>query len=135
MKSTPRSARRDARGASPAARSATRLPDRGERATELEPIASGDAPARRPEPVDHWHVRVRKELGLVENQGKRYSPGYPSWPELADQRQLWNLLDPERTIGVSLTEAHRMVPEQSTSAVVLHHSEAIYHLVRGLQAG
>ncbi|HYD41827.1 MAG TPA: methionine synthase [Anaeromyxobacter sp.] len=84
--------------------------------------------------ADHWHVRVRKELGLVENQGKRYSPGYPSWPELADQTEVWKLLEPDRTIGVSLTEAHQMVPEQSTSAVVLHHPEAIYYLVRGLQA-
>ena len=41
---------------------------------------------------------------MAPDQGKRYSPGYPAWPELDDQKKLWKLLDPERTIGVSLTE-------------------------------
>ena len=81
--------------------------------------------------ADHWHAVVRKELGLPALQGKRYSPGYPAWPELVDQRQIWKLLDPERTIGVSLTSADQMVPEQSTSAIVLHHPEAVYYVVRG----
>jgi 5-methyltetrahydrofolate--homocysteine methyltransferase len=84
--------------------------------------------------AEYWHRHVRKELGVPEGQGKRYSPGYPSWPELSDQAQLWKLLDPERTIGVSLTDAHQMVPEQSTSAIVLHHPDAIYFIVRGLTA-
>ncbi len=81
--------------------------------------------------AEYWHREVRRELGIPEGQGKRYSPGYPSWPELSDQRQIWKLLDPVRTVGVSLTEASQMVPEQSTSAIVLHHPEAIYYLVRG----
>jgi 5-methyltetrahydrofolate--homocysteine methyltransferase len=79
-----------------------------------------------------WHRHVRAELALPEGQGKRYSPGYPSWPDLADQRQVWRLLEPDRTLGVSLTEANQMVPEASTSAIVLHHPEAVYFLVRGL---
>ncbi len=81
--------------------------------------------------AEYWHRQVRRELGLPDGQGKRYSPGYPSWPELADQRRIWKLLDPVRAIGVSLTSADQMVPEQSTSAVVLHHPEAIYYIVRG----
>ncbi len=84
--------------------------------------------------AEYWHREVRKELGVPEGQGKRYSPGYPSWPELGDQRQIWKLLEPDRTIGVSLTEADQMVPEQSTSAIVLHHPDAIYFIVRGLTA-
>ncbi len=83
--------------------------------------------------AEYWHRQVRKELGLPDGQGKRYSPGYPSWPDLADQRQVWKLLEPDRTIGVSLTEANQMVPEASTSAIVLHHPDAIYFLVRGLE--
>jgi len=81
--------------------------------------------------ADHWHAVILKELGLPPLHGKRYSPGYPAWPELIDQRQIWKLLDPERTIGVSLTSAEQMVPEQSTSAIVLHHPEAVYYVVRG----
>jgi 5-methyltetrahydrofolate--homocysteine methyltransferase len=84
--------------------------------------------------AEYWHRQVRRELGLAEDQGKRYSPGYPSWPDLSDQRQVWKLLEPDRAIGVTLTEAHQMVPEQSTSAIVLHHPEAIYYVVRGLSA-
>ena len=85
--------------------------------------------------AEYWHRQVRRELGVPDGQGKRYSPGYPSWPELADQRQVWKLLEPDRTIGVSLTEAHQMVPEQSTSAIVLHHPDAIYFIVRGATPG
>jgi 5-methyltetrahydrofolate--homocysteine methyltransferase len=80
--------------------------------------------------AEYWHRQVRRELGVPDGQGKRYSPGYPSWPELADQRQIWKLLEPDRAIGVSLTEANQMVPEASTSAIVLHHPDAIYFLVR-----
>jgi 5-methyltetrahydrofolate--homocysteine methyltransferase len=80
--------------------------------------------------AERWHREVRRELGMKEGQGKRYSPGYPSWPELTDQTQIWKLLEPDRTIGVSLTPAHQMVPEQSTSAIVVHHPDAIYFLVR-----
>jgi len=81
--------------------------------------------------AEHWHRQVRRELGLADGEGKRYSPGYPSWPELGDQRQVWRMLEPDRAIGVSLTEANQMVPEQSTSAIVLHHPDAIYFTVRG----
>jgi 5-methyltetrahydrofolate--homocysteine methyltransferase len=81
--------------------------------------------------ADLWHARVLRELGLAEGQGKRYSPGYPAWPQLEDQRLLWRLLDPERSIGVSLTSADQMVPEASTSAVVIHHPAAVYYAVRG----
>ena len=115
---------------------ATRLADRwqqeGEysRALYLHGLAVETAEAL----ADRWHAVVRSELGLPKDQGKRYSPGYPAWPELVDQRQIWKLLDPERTIGVSLTSADQMVPEQSTSAVVLHHPEAVYYTVRGAPA-
>jgi 5-methyltetrahydrofolate--homocysteine methyltransferase len=77
-----------------------------------------------------WHRRVRKELGLPEGQGKRFSPGYPAWPDLADQRTVFRLLEPEKAIGVTLTEAHQMVPEASTSAIVLHHPDATYFAVK-----
>ena len=81
--------------------------------------------------AEHWHRVVRRELSLPEQHGRRYSPGYPAWPRLEDQRLLWKLLRPDKTIGVSLTEADQMVPEASTSAIVLHHPEAVYYAVRG----
>jgi len=48
----------------------------------------------------------------------RYSPGYPVWPDLSEQKKVFALLRPQR-IGVRLTHSFQMVPEYSTSAVVL----------------
>ena len=93
------------------------------------------APGARLTIVPHGSLFQLSFAALIDPSGryliKRYSPGYPAWPELVDQRQIWKLLDPERTIGVSLTSADQMVPEQSTSAIILHHPEAVYYVVRG----
>jgi len=88
------------------------------------------------------HKRVREELGLVRfdaedrnkffqqgYRGTRYSFGYPACPNLEDQVQLFQLLEPER-IGVSLSEEFMLVPEQSTSAIVVVHPEAKYFNVK-----
>ncbi|NJP05121.1 MAG: methionine synthase [Chloroflexaceae bacterium] len=68
---------------------------------------------------------VRRSLGLPGQQGLRFSWGYPACPDLEDHTRL-PLLLPMDTIGVSLTSAHQLVPEQSTAAIVLHHPEAKY---------
>jgi 5-methyltetrahydrofolate--homocysteine methyltransferase len=111
-----------------ASRVAEELQEKGDyaRALYLHGLAVETAEAL----AEYWHRQVRRELSLPADQGKRYSPGYPAWPDLADQRKLWRLLDPGRSIGVSLTSADQMVPEQSTSAMVLHHPEAVYYVVR-----
>lgn len=85
-----------------------------------------------------WHKRVRGELGIADNdaaelaklfhqgyQGSRFSFGYPACPNLEDQSKLFELLDPSR-IGVELTEEYQLDPEQSTSAIIVHHPEAKY---------
>ena len=58
-------------------------------------------------------------------RGSRYSFGYPACPNLADQRQLFALLRAEET-GITLSEEDQLDPEQSTSAIVLHHPQARY---------
>ncbi|MFF4418025.1 methionine synthase [Streptosporangium sp. NPDC001559] len=86
--------------------------------------------------AEYWHARVRAELGIggdesledmlkVNITGCRYSFGYPACPNLEDQVQLTQLIDPAR-IGVSLSEEFQLHPEQSTSALVVHHPEAKY---------
>ena len=45
--------------------------------------------------------------------------------------KLFRLLDPENAIGVTLTSAYQLVPEASTSALIVHHPEAAYYMVRG----
>jgi 5-methyltetrahydrofolate--homocysteine methyltransferase len=85
-----------------------------------------------------WHKRIREELGIAgadspelsrlfrqEYQGARYSFGYPACPSLEDQEKLFTLLRPER-IDVELSEEYQLEPEQSTSAIIVHHPEAKY---------
>ena len=88
--------------------------------------------------AEHWHARIREELsvksddssdlqGILDQgyRGSRYSFGYPACPDLEQQVQLCELLDPSR-IGVELSEEFQLHPEQSTSAIIVHHPEAKY---------
>ncbi len=68
---------------------------------------------------------VRQSLGLRGEQGKRYSWGYPACPDLDEHAKLFGILPAER-IGVTLTEAFQLVPEQSTAAIIIHHPDAKY---------
>ncbi len=88
--------------------------------------------------AEHWHSRIREEFnvksedsqdlqGILDQgyRGSRYSFGYPACPDLEQQVQLCELLEPER-IGVELSEEFQLHPEQSTSAIIVHHPEAKY---------
>jgi len=88
--------------------------------------------------AEMWHKRVRQELGIADKdgstmreifachfQGCRYSFGYPACPDLQDETKLFALLDPSR-IGCTLSENWMIQPEQSTSAIIVHHPEARY---------
>lgn len=92
--------------------------------------------------AEYVHRLIRLELGLAGEdaqemsslinqgyRGARYSFGYPACPNLEDQSLLFKLLQPER-IGVSLTEEFHLVPEQSTTAIVVHHPEAKYFNIK-----
>ena len=88
-----------------------------------------------------WHKRIRAELGIgaqddpsvrklftQQYRGSRFSFGYPACPEMGDQEKLFRLLQPQR-IGCTLTENFQIDPEQSTSALIVHHPEAKYFAV------
>lgn len=92
--------------------------------------------------AEYWHKSVREELGIGGRdaadirrlfsqgyQGSRYSFGYPACPNLEDQTKLFELLGPQR-IGITLTEEYQLEPEQSTSALIVHHPEAKYFNVK-----
>ncbi|HUF30663.1 MAG TPA: methionine synthase [Gemmatimonadaceae bacterium] len=88
------------------------------------------------EAVAEWmHRRVRRELGLEPLRGKRYSWGYPACPDLEDHGTLFRLLPAEDALGISLTTAFQLMPEQSTAAIIVHHPEAKYYVVRGEARG
>jgi 5-methyltetrahydrofolate--homocysteine methyltransferase len=61
--------------------------------------------------------QIAKELGFVEDSGVRFSFGYPSCPNLMDQKKLYGLLDAKR-IGVALSRTMHLTPEHSTSAII-----------------
>jgi len=92
--------------------------------------------------AEMWHRRVREELGIAGNdapdrkslfqghyQGARYSFGYPACPDLEEQAKMAVLLQPQR-IGVALSETFQWHPEQTTSAVIVHHPDARYFVVK-----
>ncbi len=89
--------------------------------------------------AEMWHARIRSDWGFADEddadraaliakqgyRGSRYSFGYPACPDVEQQVDLVRLLQPER-IGVSLSEEMQLHPEQSTSALIVHHPEAKY---------
>lgn len=92
--------------------------------------------------AEYWHRQVRLEMGIAEQEpddmrllfsakyrGSRYSFGYPACPNLEDQAKLFQLLEPEE-IGIRLSEEYMLEPEQSTSAIVVHHPQAKYFNIR-----
>jgi 5-methyltetrahydrofolate--homocysteine methyltransferase len=76
--------------------------------------------------ADYLHAHIRRELNLEADRGKRYSWGYPAIPELEDHVKVFELLHAESALGMSLTSAYQLVPEQSTAAIIVHHPEAKY---------
>ena len=79
------------------------------------------------EALAEWtHRRIRTELRLDPERGKRYSWGYGACPDLSQHEIAFRLLEATERIGVSLTEAFQIVPEQSTAAIVMHHPRASY---------
>jgi 5-methyltetrahydrofolate--homocysteine methyltransferase len=84
------------------------------------------------EAVAEWmHRKMRHDLGVPAGQGKRYSWGYGACPDLEDHAQLFKILPAERELGMQLTSAFQLIPEQSTAAIIVHHPQAKYYAVRG----
>ncbi len=80
--------------------------------------------------ADYLHAHVRRELGIREDQGKRYSWGYPAIPELDDHKKVFRLLPAaSEVLGMSLSPAYQLIPEQSTAAIIVHHKDAKYYSV------
>jgi 5-methyltetrahydrofolate--homocysteine methyltransferase len=92
--------------------------------------------------AEFHHKKMREELGIAgedaaeirdlfhqKYRGSRYSFGYPACPNLEDQTKLFALLKPEENVGVRLTSGFLLEPEQSTSAIVVHHPGAKYFVV------
>jgi 5-methyltetrahydrofolate--homocysteine methyltransferase len=106
-----------------------RLESQGEFAEQLYVHGIGVQAA---EGLAEWlHSRVRTELGIPLDQGRRYSWGYPACPEQSEHEKVWRLLDLE-AIGMTLSGGYAVMPEQSTVAIVAHHPQAVYF---GMKSG
>jgi 5-methyltetrahydrofolate--homocysteine methyltransferase len=85
--------------------------------------------------AEYLHQAIRRELDLPPERGKRYSWGYPAIPSLEDHRKVFDLLPAEKELGMALTAAFQLIPEQSTAAIVVHHPEARYFLIPQARRG
>ena len=88
------------------------------------------------------HKQIRMDLGILREDegatlrdvrmnryhGSRYSFGYPACPDLEQSRVIFDLLKPEE-FGIELSETFQIHPEQSTTALVVHHGKASYYAV------
>ncbi len=106
-----------------------RLESEGEFAEQLFVHGLGVQSA---EGLAEWlHAKVRRELGIELDQGRRYSWGYPACPDQSEHEKVWRLLDLEQ-IGMTLSDGFAVMPEQSTVAIVAHHPQAVYF---GMKSG
>ncbi|MEL7208560.1 MAG: vitamin B12 dependent-methionine synthase activation domain-containing protein, partial [Actinomycetota bacterium] len=93
--------------------------------------------------AEYLHHRVRTKLWGYEDRtftneelirekyrGIRPAPGYPACPDHTEKRTIFDLLDTEATIGVSLTESCAMTPAASISGLYFAHPESRYFGVR-----
>jgi 5-methyltetrahydrofolate--homocysteine methyltransferase len=90
--------------------------------------------------AERLHQRVRKEfwgyapqesLGAADLIAERYrgirpAPGYPAQPDHSEKATLFALLDPERRIGMKLTESYAMWPPASVCGLYFSHPESHY---------
>jgi 5-methyltetrahydrofolate--homocysteine methyltransferase len=90
------------------------------------------------EATAEWlHAKARKEMGVVENltcqdlieekyQGIRPALGYPACPDHSEKTTLFELLQAQENVGVSLTSSFAMLPASSVSGLLFFHPEARY---------
>ncbi|MCG7491433.1 methionine synthase [Vibrio sp. Of14-4] len=97
--------------------------------------------------AEYLHERVRKEIwgyATDENlsneelirekyQGIRPAPGYPACPEHTEKATLWELLNVEKTIEMSLTTSYAMWPGASVSGWYFSHPDSRYFAIAQIQ--
>ena len=91
--------------------------------------------------AEYWHLKIRQELNITKPnkttiesvlrqnyKGLRYSFGYPSCPDLEGNKIIGSLLKIE-DIGVHITDSLMMVPEFTTSAIIVCNGSAEYFTI------
>jgi len=90
--------------------------------------------------AERMHELVRKESwayaanesldneDLIDEkyQGIRPAPGYPACPDHTEKGLLWDLLEPEKNAGITITESYAMLPTAAVSGFYYAHPESRY---------
>ncbi|GIU45470.1 methionine synthase [Shewanella colwelliana] len=90
--------------------------------------------------AERMHERVRKEFwgyaadealdneALIREKykGIRPAPGYPACPDHTEKGLLWDLLKPDETIGLNITESYAMFPTAAVSGWYFAHPQSRY---------
>ena len=90
--------------------------------------------------AERLHELVRKDLwgyaadevldnnDLIDEkyQGIRPAPGYPACPDHTEKGLLWQLLEPEKNAGMTITESFAMLPTAAVSGFYFAHPESRY---------
>jgi len=95
--------------------------------------------------AEYLHKRVRAEWGYGKDEnlsheeliaelyrGIRPAPGYPACPDHTEKRILFDLLEVEKTTGITLTENFAMFPAASVCGLYFAHKEARYFAVSAI---
>ncbi|MFV8463488.1 methionine synthase [Vibrio campbellii] len=97
--------------------------------------------------AEYLHQEVRKDIwgyapdenlsndDLIREkyQGIRPAPGYPACPEHTEKGTLWDLMDVEKTIDMSLTSSYAMWPGASVSGMYFSHPDSRYFAIAQIQ--
>jgi 5-methyltetrahydrofolate--homocysteine methyltransferase len=80
---------------------------------------------------EYWGYAPEEKLSAEDlfrsaYRGIRPAPGYPACPDHTEKQNLFDLLEAQKNIGVTLTENYAMVPVSSVSAYVFSHPQAVY---------
>ena len=81
--------------------------------------------------TDFWGYAAKESLDneafiKEEYQGIRPAPGYPSCPDHRLKNDIWDLLDVEKKINISLTDSLAMLPTASVSGLYFSHPQSRY---------
>ncbi|MCF7503845.1 methionine synthase [Vibrio sp. L3-7] len=97
--------------------------------------------------AEYLHKEVRKDIwgyspdedlsndDLIREkyQGIRPAPGYPACPEHTEKGSLWELMDVEKAIDMSLTTSYAMWPGASVSGMYFSHPDSRYFAIAQIQ--
>ncbi|MGF1698153.1 methionine synthase [Vibrio lamellibrachiae] len=97
--------------------------------------------------AEYLHKEVRKDIwgyspdedlsndDLIREkyQGIRPAPGYPACPEHTEKGALWELMDVEKAIDMSLTSSYAMWPGASVSGMYFSHPDCRYFAIAQIQ--